>query len=374
MAVNLPSTNTTPTEAVSLHKKIDLFLMNMSSVPTSELLFFVRNLGIMLKAGVSLVASLTTLAKQTDHPKFKLIITDVSHSVEKGSSFADSLRLHNKTFDDLFINMIEAGEISGRLESVFAELYLQMKKRYQLISKIKGALTYPIVILVAMTGIGTFMMAFIVPKITAMFKEFNAELPIATRILIIISDALAQHGILVLIFTVIFIWIAIRVIKTPNGTFYSQLFLLKMPVFGPIIKKINLAKFSRTISALLKTDIMIIKCFQITASTLGNVHYRLSLEETAERIKKGVPIHEVLSQYPNLYSPLVIQMVAIGEQTGEVDSILGELADFYEDEVDQIMESLPSIIEPILILVMGIAVGGIAIAIMMPMYSLSSAM
>lgn len=328
----------------------------------------------MLKAGVSLVAALNTLAKQTENLKFKAIITDVASGVEKGSSFADSLRPHNKTFDNLFINMIEAGEVSGRLENVFAELYLQLKKHHKLVSKIKGALTYPTVILIAMLGIGGFMMAFVVPKITAMFKEFKAELPIATRILITVSDALAAHGILALISLIVITWLTVKLIKTPKGTFYVQLALLKTPVFGAIIKKINLAKFSRTISALLKTDIMIIKCFQITASTLGNVHYRLALEETAEKIKKGVAINEVLSQYPDLFSPLVIQMIAIGEQTGEVDNILGELAEFYEEEVDQVMESLPSIIEPILMLVMGAAVGGIAIAIMMPMYSLSSAM
>jgi type IV pilus assembly protein PilC len=373
MVVNLLNTNTTEASKTSIMQKIDLFFMNISRVPASEKLFFVQHLGVMLKAGVSIVTSLRTLAKQSKNKKFIQILNDIANNVEKGTSLADSLKLHEKIFGELFINMIEAGEVSGKLESVMGQLFIQLKKQHAIMSKVKGAMTYPVVILVAVFGIGAFMMVFVVPKITSMLKDFGADLPLATRVLIGTSDFIVNHGIIVSIGLIVFFYSAIKINKTYRGKWIIQSVLLKLPVFGEIIKKINLARFSRTISSLLKTDIMIIKSFQITANTLGNLHYKKALNETAEKIKKGTAINEVIATYADLFPPLVTQMVAIGEQTGELDDILGELAEFYEEEVDQVMTNLPSIIEPILILVMGGVVGGMAIAIIMPMYSLSSA-
>jgi type IV pilus assembly protein PilC len=165
----------------------------------------------------------------------------------------------------------------------------------------------------------------------------------------------------------------IKVLKTYKGKFFFQAILLKLPIISPIIKKINLAKFSRTISSLLKTDIMIIKTFEISANVLGNLHYREAILMMGEKIKKGSQINEVISLYPKLFPPVVEQIVSVGEQTGELDNILTELADFYEGEVNKIMDNLPSIIEPILILALGVGVGGMAVAIIMPMYSMSAA-
>lgn len=352
--------------------KINDFLLKFSRVPASEKLFFVQHLGIMLKAGVSLLVSLQTLTKQTKNIRFNRVLADVAANVEKGKSLTDSLKMHLDVFDELFVNMIEAGEISGKLESVLGQIFIQMKKQYQLMSKVKGALTYPAVVVFAMSGIGVFMMIVVVPKITAMLKDFNTELPFATKVVIGISDFLVYHGILSAIGAVL-LFLGIRqILKTYQGKFYFQLALLKAPIFSNIIKKINLAKFARTISSLLKTDIMIIKSFQIAGNVLGNLHYRIAILEMAERIKKGGTINEVVALYPKLFPPIVTQMIAIGEQTGELDSILEELAEFYEDEVDQIMENLPSIIEPLLILLLGSAIGVMAVAIIMPMYSITS--
>lgn len=358
----------------ALINKIKKFLINFTTIPLSEKLFFIQYLGIMLKSGISLSISLNTLALQTTNKRFAEIIKDLMENVEKGSTFTESLKLHEKIFGQFFINIIEAGEISGKLEEALKQLYIQFKKQYELISKIKGALTYPIVILTAMLGIGTFMMIAVVPQITKMFKEFNAELPFFTKLIISISDTLAQHGILFLIGFILCIIILIGILKTKKGKYVFHLILLKLPIFSPIIKKINLARFARTISSLLKTDIMIVKSFQITAGVLSNVHYRKTMEEMAEQIKKGKKINEVISNYSTLFPPVVIQMISIGEETGELDYILEELAQFYENEIDQIMNNLPSIIEPILILILGLVVGGIAIAIVMPMYSITSAM
>jgi type IV pilus assembly protein PilC len=224
-----------------------------------------------------------------------------------------------------------------------------------------------------MSGIGVFMMIAVVPKITGMFKDFNAELPLATKIIIKVSDSLVANGLLYLVGLIVFVLIIIKLTKTKGGKYIFHGLLLKLPIFSPIIKKINLARFARTISSLLKTDIMIIKSFQITANILGNVYYRDALNEMGNKIKKGGTINEIINNYPKLFPPIVTQMIAVGEETGELDFILEELAEFYEGEIDQTMNNLPAIIEPVLILALGLVVGGMAIAIIMPMYSLTSA-
>ncbi len=359
--------------AANKTSKIGLFLQRLSSIPISEKLFFVQHLGIMLKAGISLSVALKTLGKQTGNKRFAGIINDISGNVEKGVSFTESLRPHEKIFGQLFVSMIESGEISGKLEEVLKRLYIQFKKNHELVSKVKGALTYPTVILFAMSGIGVFMMIAVVPKITVMFKDFNAELPLATKLLIKFSDSLVAYGLFYLIGLVAFIIILFQLGKTGKGKYFFHGLLLKLPIFSPIIKKINLARFSRTISSLLKTDIMIIKSFQITANVLGNVYYRDALNEMSSKIKKGGTINEVIAHYPKLFPPVVAQMISVGEETGELDYILEELAEFYEGEIDQTMNNLPAIIEPLLILLLGLVVGGMAVAVIMPMYSLTSA-
>ena len=375
MPVNLPTSteNVNPAEPQAGVNKINLFLQKLTSVPLAEKLFFIQHLGIMLKAGISLSTALKTLAKQTTNKRFARIIADISRNVEKGVSFTESLKPHEKIFGQLFINMIESGEISGKLEEVLKRLYLQFKKNHELVSKVKGALIYPIVILIAMSGIGTFMMIAVVPKITAMFKDFNAELPLVTKLLIKFSDSLVANGLLYLVALIVVILTIVQLIKTKRGRYAFHGLLLKLPIFSPIIKKINLARFARTTSSLLKTDIMIIKSFQIAANVLGNVHYRQALMEMSDKIKKGGTINEVVANYPKLFPPVVAQMIAVGEDTGELDYILEELAEFYEGEIDQTMNNLPAIIEPILILVLGLVVGGMAVAVIMPMYALTSA-
>lgn len=377
MVVNLsPQTSEAAAEEKKekpLMQRVNSYLLKFSRVPLKEKLFFVQHLGIMLKAGISLSAALKTLAGQSENKLFQASLSSLAADVEKGKSFCESLKPYEKIFGELFINMIEAGELSGKLEDVLGQLYIQIKKQHELTGKIKGALTYPAVIIMAMGGIGIFMMIFVVPKITEMLTSFNAELPFATKVLIGISDALVNNGIITAVALVTLIIIISKILHTYKGKFLFQAAVLKLPVISPIVKKINLARFSRTISSLLKTDIAIIKSFQITANILGNLHYRNALMEMGERIKKGGQINEVIKTYPDLFPPTVTQMIAVGEQTGELDNILQELASFYEEEVDQIMDNLPAIIEPLLILVLGCGIGAMAVAIIMPMYSLTSA-
>jgi type IV pilus assembly protein PilC len=358
----------------SLIRKIDDYLLYNSNIPLKEKLFFVQHLGVMVHSGISILTALRTLSEQTENKAFSKILKEVAVKIEGGTSLTQALKGYPNIFNELFINMVESGEISGKLEEVFKQLHIQMKKQYELIAKIRGALTYPVIVICIMLGIGAFMMVYVVPKISDVFKESGAELPLPTQILIGTSKLIIDNGPLVILGLIIFILSAIKIIKTKRGRYILQGVILKLPIVSGIIKKINLAKFARTTSSLMKTDIMIVEAFRITGNILGNLHYRQVVQEIGEGIKKGGQINETLKKYPHFFPPIVTQMVIVGEQTGEIDSILEDLSVFYEEEVDHIMENLPSIIEPLLILALGIGVGGMALAVIMPMYSLTNAM
>ncbi len=353
-------------------EQVNKYLLRLTSIPLKEKLFFVQYLVPMLKVGISLSKALRTLAEQSQNKRFKIILREAGEKVEAGSSFTEAIQAHQDVFGELFVNMIEAGELSGNLENVLEQLYIQMKKDHDLISKVKSALTYPIVIMAAMFGIGTFMFIVVIPKMTSIFAEMNVELPLLTRILIVISNTIANNGLLVLLILIVFVLFFIKIIKTEKGKYIFQGFILKIPIIAPIVKKINLARFARNLSSLLKTEIMIVKSFQIVSKVLGNIRYRKAISEMGDKLKKGKNIGDSIKKYPKLFPPVVSQMISVGEETGELDNILSELAEFYENEVDQIMKELPALIEPLLILVLGVGVGGVAAAVIMPMYSLSS--
>lgn len=362
-----------PDDKRSFSEKINDFFLKMGNVPTKEKLFFVRHLGIMLKGGISFSSAFKTLANQTSNKLFAKVLKNIAKDIERGRSLSESLRPYDKIFDDYFINMVESGEISGKLEDVLEQLYIQMKKQHDLVSQVKAALTYPAFVIVVMIGISIFMMISVVPKITSIFSEYQAELPLMTRVLISISDFMINNGLFVIVATIVLILSVIKILRTDQGKFLFHAFLLKMPVISGMVKKINIARFSRTVSSLLRTDIMIIKTFQITAGVLSNVHYKNIILKISEKIKKGGQINEIVKDYPAYFPPVVTQMIMVGEQTGELDNILSELAEFYEEEVEKTLETLPSLIEPLLILILGIGVGLMAAAIILPMYFLTSA-
>lgn len=370
--INPENFNISSPEKKSFSAKLTDFISNLNRIPVKEKLVFIQNLSVMIKASIPVLTAFRTLSEQTENKQLSKILKQIALKLEQGSSLTDSMRPYPKVFNELFINMINSGEVSGKLEEVLHHLHLQTKKQYALTSRVKGALTYPLIVVVAMFGIGIFMMVFVIPKITAVFTEYQVALPLATRILIGTSNFLANQWIISLLSAAAIFYIFAKILKTRNGKYFFQAIALRAPIFGPIIKKINLANFARTTSSLLKTDIMIVNAFQITANTLGNLHYREAVLDISEKIKKGGQINEVIKNYPDFFPPMVTQMIAIGEQTGEITDILEDLAVFYEEEVDQIMQNLPSIIEPLLILLLGAGVGGIAIAIIMPMYSLTS--
>lgn len=340
-------------------------------VPISEKIFFVQHLGVMLKAGVSLSRALHTLEAQTTHTSFKKVLRSVAAAVESGVPLSDALVPYHSVFSEILINMLKAGEAGGKLEEVLNQLYIQMKKDHEIVSKVRGAMIYPSVIVCAMLGIGVFMFIFVIPNLVSIFEGFDAQLPLPTRVLIFVSNSIQHYGLYILLGTLLLIASSIQVLRTEPGKNIVHKVLLKTPILKGIIKKINLARFSRTFSSLLKTDISITRTFEITARVVSNRPYRLAISQATAQIKKGISIAEVLKANPTLFPPLITQMVAVGEETGELDTILEELAQFYEEEVNQLMNDLPAIIEPVLILILGSAIGGVAVAIMLPMYTLT---
>lgn len=357
-------------EAAPAHNAL---LARFQPVSTSEKLFFTRQLGVMIRAGISLAGALKMLAQQTSNARLATALEDIQAHIEKGDTLAQGLKKYPGIFDELFVSMIEVGEAGGMLEDVLKQLHLQLKKQHQLKSKIRSALAYPAMVMLAMSVIGTGVVVFIVPRFISIFQEVELELPLATRLLIMVSDAIQAHGLLVALAVVTAIAALIYLIRLPQGKYWFDWLLLRLPIIGTIVRKINLARFARIMSALLTTDIKIVESFTITAKTLGNVHYRHALEDAAERVVKGNEIHEILGNYPLLFNGVVLQMIRVGEESGEIDTVLGEVAQFYEEEVTEVMDTLPSLIEPIIIVILAVAIGGMAIAIIMPMYQLTNA-
>jgi type IV pilus assembly protein PilC len=343
----------------------------LQRVSAIEKIFFTQNLQVMVRSGLSISVALKTLAEQTTNKSMRIILLDVQQKVDRGIPLSDSLAEHPKIFSELFVSMVRAGEKSGKLDEVLLQITNQLRKSHALIAKVKGALTYPVIVIIAMLGIGTAMMVYVIPQMTSIFQEVNATLPLPTLILIETSNFLVNNGLWVLLGTILIVVTFVQFIHTKKGKQNWHGFLLKLPIVSSILKKINLAKFARTFSSLLKTDIPIVQAFQITASTLSNVLYREALVQTGEGVKKGVAVSNIIRGYPKLFPPLIAQMIAVGEETGTLDNILEELAQFYEDDVDRTMGNLATIIEPVLMIVLGFGVGGMAIAIIMPMYSLS---
>lgn len=366
----------TLTSAIAADKKkadpLSSLLTRLQRVPAVQKIFFTQNLGVMLRGGFSISRAMGTLALQTNHKYFKSVILQLQNDLEGGSTFAQALRKFPRVFPELFTNMVAAGEASGKLDDVLKNLTVQMKKDFALISKVEGAMTYPIVVVVAMVGAGVAMITLVIPKLQDVFTQGGGTLPLPTRILIAISDALTHHGLWIGLGMVAVIVGFVMLGRTKRGQWWFDVLILHSPIAGPIVRKINLARFTRSLSSMLSTDIPIIQTFQIIGRTLGSVHFRQSIDQASQALRGGVSIAKVLERYPFLYPPLVQQMVAVGEESGTLDEVSGELATFYEEEVDQTMSNLSTIIEPVLLLFLGAGVAGMALAIMLPIYNLSS--
>ncbi len=352
-------------------KKSLLDIQITTGVPLMEKVLFTRHLAIMLKSGLSLSRALGNLKDQTKNKYFKEILSEIYKGVESGKPLAESMSAYPRIFPSMFTSMINIGELSGSLDKVLLQLAFQMQRDYELIRKVKGAMYYPIVILTAMVGIAIMMVVFVMPKLTQIFDSFEADLPITTKMLIGASNFLIYKWPIAVGVLAVIVVLFVMFFKTEKGKQMSSMAGLKLPKVGMIIKEINTARFARSLSSMLKSGVPVVKALEITAASLGNLKYREALLYSAEIVKKGDSLSQGLAKFSNIFPPVVNQIISVGEETGSLDEILNEIASFYESEVDQELKNISSIIEPVLMLILGVGVAVVAVSVISPIYSLT---
>lgn len=345
------------------------FLDRFTTVPLKEKMLFTRNLSVMIASGLVVSRAIQSLALQTRHPTLKKILGEIYEEVQAGNMLSESLRKYPSVFSQLFTSMVYVGEVSGNLESVLGILATQLEKDHELRSKVKGALTYPAVILVAMVGIAVLMLTYILPQITGVFEDMDVTLPKTTLAIIALSDFLRNNSVIVVLLVIAIVFALKTFYKTPAGRRFFHVIFLKMPIVGPIIIKVNCARFARIYSSLLKSGVAVVDGLKIVSDTLSNVYYKDVLAQGIEDIQKGQDLSKTIAAHESIFPILVSQILEVGEETGKTDLVLEKLAQFYEDEVSQITANLSSILEPVLMLIIGGAVGFFAVAMLQPMYS-----
>lgn len=336
-----------------------------------EIVLFSRQLSILFKSGVPLLEALRTLARQAKSP-FKERIIDITDEIEGGSSLSQAVSRHPKIFPLLYVNMVKSGEASGKLSETLIYLADHLEKEYQLNSKLKGAMIYPAFILATLFLVGLIMIYYILPKLTMVLEESGQELPILTQMIIVFSDFVRSKGYLIpiLIFGVIFL--LRKYLRTKEGKRLFDEFSLKMPIFGNFLKLTNVARFAENLSTLIAAGLPISQALEITGEVLGNSAYKKMIFETQEAVKRGETISSSLQKYPTIIPPLVIQMTTVGERTGQLDNILKNIVDFYQKELERGVDNLLSLIEPIMLVFLGLIIGVFAIAFLLPLYNMTS--
>jgi len=352
----------------SLKINLDKVFLRLS---LKDRMLFAKHMAIMTGSGMQILTSLEILRKQATSKALQVILDQLITDIKNGQFLSVGLERYKNIFSDFFINVVKVGEASGTLSDNFKYLAEELKKRQELNKKIKGAMVYPIIILVATIGITGLLTFFIFPKILPVLKSINVELPALTRAFIKISDFLFQYGLFVflgLIVLTIGVWFILKI--KPVRLKWHQA-ILYLPLVGRMSKSINMTKFSRTIALLLKSDVKIVEALNITADTLTNLVYQNAIKETAEKVKRGDPISRYFATKPHLFPALVTQMISVGENTGKLDETALYLSEFYEGELDETTKALSNALEPIMLVIMGLIVGFVALAIITPIYKIT---
>jgi len=364
--------------ATSLKKKaksIDLKFpgLGKKKVTIRDIVIFTRQLSTMIDAGLPLVQSLEILCAQTENSTLAQSCREVKQSVEGGSSFGDALRKHPKIFDSLYVNMVDAGELGGILDTILNRLAIYIERAMNLKKKVKSAMVYPIVIVIVAVVIVAGLLIFVIPQFANLFTSFGGALPAPTRIVIAMSNFLAGWGGGGIFLFVALISVSLRKFyQTEKGRLAIDSFMLKTPVFGILIRKVAVAKFARTLGTLISSGVPVLDAMDITAKTSGNKVIELALIEAKSSISEGKTMAEPLGQ-SKVFPPMVVQMITVGETTGALDNMLGKVADFYDDEVDVAVEALTSMLEPMLMVFLGVVVGFIVVAMYLPIFKLAAA-
>ncbi|MEE8349614.1 MAG: type II secretion system F family protein [Acidobacteriota bacterium] len=338
-------------------------------VGASELAVFTKQFSVMLEAGLPLVQSLGILAEQQENLTFGEALDQIRGDVEAGSTLAESMRKHPKVFDTLFVNMVAAGEAGGILDVILQRLSIFVEKLVKLKRALVSASVYPGIVITVALGIVCAIMIFVIPTFAELFKNMNATLPLPTRLVMGISDAMAAYAPYMVVVGVAVVIGAQRYYQTESGRYKIDALTLKVPVIGNVIQQIIIARFSRTLGTLLASGIAILEALDITARTAGNMVVQEALLSARQEVQEGKTLADPIKR-ANLFPPMVVQMVSVGEQTGELDQMLQKMADFYEDEADAAIANFLTMIEPVLIVFLGGVIGGIVISMYLPIFSL----
>ena len=360
-------------EGVKKDRKTALFYFIFSifgRVSVAEKMIFSRNLSVMLSAGLPISRALVALSRQTKNKKFQKVLVDVCADISKGESFSSALDRHPEVFSNLFVAMVKSGERSGKLPESLNLIAQQLERDLTLRRRITGALMYPAIIIVAMIGIGILMLIFVVPTLVSVFSELNIQLPLTTRTIIFTSNLVLNNGILMALALFIAVFIVILAFRARKGRDLIDFISLHIPFISPLVKKMNSSRTTRTLSSLLGAGVDVTEAFDITENILQNHYYKNILKKAKSEIQKGSPIAKVFIDAENLYPSLVGEMVAVGEETGQLADMLLRLAIFYEEEIAELTKNLATIIEPILMIFIGAVVGFFAISMIQPMYSM----
>lgn len=359
--------------ALSVKKFLDIEKINyhLSRVKTDELVMMTRNLGSMLTAGLTVSRALSVIERQSSNPRLKGVVKQMISRINQGDPFYETLKEFPKTFNDLYVAMVRAGEESGKLAESLQTLAVQMERSSNLKKKIKGAMIYPSIVIVVMVVIGVLMMIYVMPQITGVFKGMDKELPATTTFLIAMSDFLVQYTVLAVGGMIAGVLGFIYFLRTRWGKVVASWVIPKLPVIGTLAKETNAARTARTLSSLLDSGVDVLQSIKITEEVLQNVFYKEILAEAALRVEKGTALSEIFIERTDLYPVLVGEMILVGEETGSIATMLGELAIFYETEVERKTKDLSTIVEPILMVVIGGSVGFFALALIAPIYSIS---
>ena len=342
------------------------------SVTEKDLVVFTRQFATMIDSGLPLVQCLEIQANNVENPTFQKQLTEIKETVEGGATFADALKKFPKTFDTLYVNLVAAGEVGGILDTILNRLAAYIEKNSKLKRQVKGAMVYPAAILGIMVVIMWVIMRFVVPTFEKMFSEVGAELPVPTQILIGISNFTVNYGLYAIGGLVVFAFVFKRLLDTETGRKIWDAAILKMPIFGDLLRKVAVARFCRTLGTMISSGVPILDALEICSRSAGNAVVEAAIMKTRDSISEGRTIAEPLAE-SGVFPGMVCQMINVGEATGALDTMLSKIADFYDDEVEVAVAGITSLIEPFIIVFLGVVVGGLVVALYLPIFGMAGA-
>lgn len=341
-------------------------------VTQADVIMFCRQFSTMIDAGLPIIQCLDILYSQQENVTFKKVLKDIKESVESGQTLAEALKKYPNSFDNLFVNMVAAGEAGGILDTILQRLSAYMEKAAKLKAQVKGAMTYPAITMVVAVIVVAVIMVFVIPVFEAMFADFGGALPAPTQIVVNMSKFVRNQIVFMIVGLALFVYAFKRFVATQKGRAIVDELSLKLPIFGPLLRRVAVAKFTRTMGTMLSSGVSILDALEIVAKTAGNTTVEKAIYKTRSGISEGRTMSDPLSE-SGVFPAMVCQMISVGESTGALDAMLGKIADFYDEEVDQAVENLTSAIEPVMMVFMGVVIGGLVVSMYLPIFKMAGA-